>query len=67
MTGRHRSDFATLAALVAARDFRSEDLSRTDRRRLRNMIAATRSDTQVMATQDDMQESLARLERAAGL
>ncbi len=38
--GRHRSDFATLGALVAARDFRGEDLSRTDRRGLRNMIAA---------------------------
>ncbi|HEY3715583.1 MAG TPA: hypothetical protein VGL39_13740 [Jatrophihabitantaceae bacterium] len=33
--GRHRFDFATLAALVAARDFRGVDLNQKDRRRLR--------------------------------
>ena len=32
--GRHRFDFATLAALIAARDFREVELSRKDLKRL---------------------------------
>ena len=65
--GRHRFDFATLAALVAARDFRGVDLNRKDRRRLRDMLAATRADRDVMFGLSDAHESLDRLERAAGL
>jgi hypothetical protein len=65
--GRHRFDFAILAALVAARDFREEELSRKDRTRLRAMLAATRADRTVMSGLDDAEESLSRLERAAGV
>jgi hypothetical protein len=65
--GRHRFDFATLAALVAARDFRDVDLNKKDRRRLRDMLVATRADPAVMVGLDDADESLNRLERAARL
>jgi hypothetical protein len=64
---RHRFDFATLAALVAARDFRDEELSPKDRTRLRAMVAATRADPEVMLTTADTAESLHRLARAARL
>lgn len=36
---RHRYDFATLASLIAATDFRAETLSAKDRRRLSDMIS----------------------------
>jgi hypothetical protein len=62
---RHRSDFAALAALIAARDFRGAELNKKDRQRLRAMVAATRSDGGVMSGQSDAAESLNRLERAA--
>jgi hypothetical protein len=62
--GRHRSDFATLASLVAARDFRGIVLTKKDRRRLADMIIATRADTEAMAGIEDAGESLDRLERA---
>jgi hypothetical protein len=65
--GRHRSDFATLAALVAARDFRDVSLSKKDRKRLRDVLAATRADRAVMLDLDDAEENLNRLERAAKL
>ncbi|GAB1642814.1 hypothetical protein [Krasilnikovia sp. MM14-A1259] len=65
--GRHRHDFTTLAALVAARDFRGAVLNRKDRKRLRDMLAATRADPTVMNQLDDAEESLNRVERAAGL
>jgi len=65
--GRHRFDFATLAALVAARDFRDVSLSKKDRRRLSDMLAATRADLAVMSGLSDVEESLNRLERAAKL
>jgi hypothetical protein len=65
--GRHRLDFATLAALVAARDFRDVELTRKDCQRLRVMIAVTRADPAVMLGLDNADESLNRLERAARL
>ncbi len=64
---RHRLDFITLAALVAARDFRGSDLSRKDRRRLADMIAAVRTDPEVMLTVDHAHDSLDRLDRAIAL
>jgi hypothetical protein len=63
--GRHRFDFATLAALVAAEDFRAAELTKKDRKRLQDMVTATRADRDVMAGLDDAAESLNRLERAA--
>jgi hypothetical protein len=65
--GRHRLDFAMLATLVAARDFRAVDLTNKDRKRLRDMLAATRADREVMLALNDSEESLNRLEQAAGL
>ena len=65
--GRHRFDFAVLASLVAASDFRSEKMTRKDCRRLRAIIGATRADPAVMVGVRDAERSLARVERAAGL
>ncbi|AGZ46037.1 hypothetical protein [Actinoplanes friuliensis] len=65
--GRHRFDFAALAALIAARDFRETELTKKDRSRLRAMLQATRADREVMLGLPDAPESLNRLERAAGL
>ena len=63
---RHRYDFATLAALVAASDFRGQTLSNKDRQRLRAMINATRADREVMLG-FEAEESVSRVEVAAGL
>lgn len=65
--GRHRFDFATLATLVAARDFRDAELTKKDRQRLRTMLAATRRDREAMLGVEDAADYLDRLERAAAL
>jgi len=65
--GRHRFDFATLAAMIAARDFREVDLNKKDRKRLGVMLAATRGDRAVMLGLAHAEESLDRLERAVKL
>ena len=36
--GRHRRDFLILAGLLTARDFRSEEITKKDRQRLRTMV-----------------------------
>lgn len=64
---RHRSDFSTLAAVVAARDLRGEQLTKKDRKRLRAMIEACRSDAVQLARTNATGASLDRLERAAKL
>ncbi len=61
--GRHRSDFAALSALVAASDFAKDSLSRGERKYLRDMITATRSDRIVMGSLPDANDGLIRLER----
>ena len=63
---RHCTDFVTLAGLISARDFRSTDLARKDRSRLRKMVACTRRETSAIAV-EGAAEALDRLERAAGL
>lgn len=63
---RHRLDFATLASLVAARDFRDEHITSKDRLRLREMIAATRADRDALSM-SGASDALDRLERAADL
>jgi hypothetical protein len=65
--GRHRSDFVTLAALLAARDLRDEHLTTKDRQRLRAIVAATRADEALMLRVTDAERSLTRIERAVGL
>lgn len=61
--GRHRGDFATLAALVAAADFAGETLSKGERKYLLDMVHATRTDRSVMGTQPDAEDGLLRVER----
>jgi hypothetical protein len=65
--GRHRRDFATLAALIAARDLRDAALRPKDRQRLRSIIAAIRIDEEVMFGMDGAAAALDRVERGAGL
>lgn len=65
--GRHRRDFAVLAGLITARDFRAEQLTRKDRQRLRAMVAAVRQDRVLVAELADAEMSLGRLVVAAGL
>lgn len=64
--GRHRLDFVTLAALVDRRDFAEADLNGKDRRRIRDMVAACRSDPIAMEP-PHAETSLGRLARAAGV
>lgn len=64
---RHRQDFAVLTAVISARDFREADLSRTDRRRLRAMVAAIRADPETLRAFGEAERDLSRLERAAQL
>lgn len=61
--GRHRSDFATLAALVAASDFVDETLSKRECQYLRDMVDATRADRSVMGSQPAADDGLIRVER----
>lgn len=64
--GRHRLDFATLSELLSRTDFSTDPPNATQRRRLRDMVAACRADVGSMA-RPGAEPSLARLERAAGL
>jgi hypothetical protein len=61
--GRHRSDFATLASLVAASDFVDETLSKKERHYLRDMVEATRADRSVMGNRPDADDGLIRVGR----
>lgn len=64
---RHRIDFVVLATILAARDFREDPATKSDRRRLRAMITAVHEDEAVMLGSADVEATLARLELAAGL
>lgn len=64
---RHRHDFLVLAGLITASDFRSEQLSKTDRRRLRAIVEAVRADRMLMASTPDGATALDRLATAAAL
>lgn len=64
---RHRYDFATLASLIAATDFRTETLRAKDRRRLTDMVAAVQADTDLTAAMPEAAEWMDRLARAAQL
>lgn len=64
---RHRYDFATLASLIAATDFRAETLSAKDRRRLTDMISAVLADVDLTAAMPGAAEWMDRLGRAAHL
>lgn len=64
---RHRLDFVVLATMLAARDFRRTPATKSDRRRLREMVAAVRADRAAMLSDTGVEAALARLETAAGL
>ncbi|MCW2813554.1 MAG: hypothetical protein JWN84_1009 [Nocardioides sp.] len=64
--GRHCADFVVLATLIAARDFRTADLGKKDRQRLRKMVVCCRDDPSALSI-EGATEALNRLERAAGL
>jgi hypothetical protein len=64
--GRHRGDFVVLASLIAARDFRGVELTKKDRKRIADMIAAVRADSKTMTGIEDAAQHLDRLERASG-
>jgi hypothetical protein len=65
--GRHRRDFAILAGLLTAQDFRSEALTKKDRQRLRAMVAAVRKDRVLLLDILGAEVSLNRLITAAEL
>lgn len=65
--GRHRRDFVILAGLLTARDFRSEELTRKDRQRLRAMVAAVQADRTLLLELPDAENALGRLITAADL
>jgi hypothetical protein len=65
--GRHRRDFAILAGLLTARDFRNEDLAKKDRQRLQAMVAAVRKDRLLLLEVPNAEVSLERLVSAADL
>lgn len=59
---RHREDFITLVTLLAARDLRGADLTKTDGRRLRAMVAAVKADPFIVTRQGEFEESMSFLE-----
>lgn len=65
--GRHRRDFAILAGLLTARDFRGQDLTKKDRQRLRAMVVAVRKDPVLLLEIPNADVSLDRLVTAADL
>ena len=64
---RHRRDFVVLAGLVTARDFAAEDVSKTDRRRLRRIVAAIERDHELLLENPGARDSIARLKLAAAI
>lgn len=64
---RHRRDFVALAALVTARDFADERLSKKDRQRLRGILAVIEKDSELLLGVPDAAASIARLRLAADL
>lgn len=64
---RHRRDFVALAGLIAASDFAGEELNKTDRRRLRTIIAAIDADRELLLEMPDATAAIARLKVAAKL
>lgn len=65
--GRHRRDFAVLVALLTARDFRQEDLTKKDRQRLRAMARAVSADRALVLEVSGSEVAIERLRVAAGL
>jgi len=64
---RHRHDFAMLASLLTARDFAAEELSKTDRRRLRSIVTAINADQELLLDLPEARSWVDRLLLAANL
>ena len=64
---RHRRDFVVLAGLITASDFVGEDVNRTDRRRLRSIVAAIEGDRELLLEIPGAPDSIARLKLAAAI
>lgn len=65
-SGRHCADFVVLASLIAASDFRDEQLTKKDRQRLRRMVTVCATDPSAL-TVENAAEHLDRAALAAGL
>lgn len=66
-SARHRRDFAILAGLLTARDFRREDVTRKDRQRLQAMVMAVRKDRVLLLDLPNAEQDMGRLVMAADL
>ena len=61
---RHRRDFAVLAGLLTAADFASQDLNKTDRRRLCHIVTAINEDQMLLLEVPDSRTAIGRLATA---
>lgn len=64
---RHRYDFLLLATLITASDFRSEQLTRSERRALGSVVQAIRTDREALLSVPEADAAIARLLVAADL
>jgi hypothetical protein len=64
---RHRRDFLVLAGLITASDVASEELTKSDRRRVRSIVTAIEADRELLLETTDAPGVIARLRVAAGL
>jgi hypothetical protein len=64
---RHRRDFLVLATLITASDFRSQELTKTELRHLRNVTNAIEADRELLLSVPSAGSALNRLTRAARL
>lgn len=64
---RHRRDFVVLAGLITASDFAAEELNKTDRRRLRSMVAVIDADRELLLEIPGASDAITRLRVAARL
>jgi hypothetical protein len=64
---RHRQDFLVLARLITASDFRSEELTKTDRRRLGAIVTALEADRELLLGLPDGKAAIDRVMVAARL
>ncbi len=64
---RHRRDFVVLAGLATASDFGGEEVNKTDRRRLRSIVAAIEGDRELLLEVPNGAAAIDRLKVAAGL
>jgi hypothetical protein len=62
---RHRRDFVVLATLVAASDFRVEQVTKNDRSRLRAIVRSIDADRELLLEIPDAVDAIDRLKLAA--